>query len=415
MKNQYIKKYIYLFLLISIWLSPVEIQSQESLNTYLVTAAENNPGLKAAYHGYLAALEKVPQVGGLPDPQLTFGYFIQPVETRLGPQDARIGLSQMFPWFGTLGARKDVATLNAKAAYEQFEEKKSALWFEVRTTYFQSYITRESMDITAEHIKVLNRLRQQVLTRIETGKASVINDLRLQMEVNELMNQLEALNDQHLFLVFKMGNLMNSELANIALPDSLWAPSIPFETAMDSIRNQNPTLKKLELKYQALLEQEQVAKKEGMPQFSIGAEYIFIDQSEMDVANSGRDAVLLPKIGLTLPIYRNKYKAKVKEAVMMQASVQQDKLNQANQLESLLNRSKNESEAARRRLKLYRSQSVLAAQTMDLLLTGFATERNTFDELMQVERQLLKYQLELEKARTDLLAAEAFLSFLMGN
>lgn len=406
--------YFNVFLLFTIcFLSPVTAQNE--LNNYLLTAAQNNPGLKAAYNNYLAALEKVPQVGALPDPQLTFGYFIQPVETRLGPQDARLGIAQMFPWFGTLSARKDAATIKAKATYEQFEEAKAALWLDVRSVYYQSYITRESMDITVAHMNVLNRLRQQVLTRIETGKASVINDLRLQMEINELQNQLESLHDQYRFLVDKMGNLMNTELATIELPDSLWMPTVPAERLMDSIRANNPSLKKLEMKYQALTEQERVAKKEGLPQFSIGAEYVFIGASDMDVTDNGRDALLLPKVGVSLPIYRNKYRAKVKEAVIMKEGVQLQKEEQINRLETLLGQYQKENADANRRLRLYRSQKELAKQAMKLLITGFSTGRNTFDELLEVERQLLKYQLEQEKAHTDLLASEAFLKFLMGE
>ena len=56
--------------------------SQESggqiLQGYLLEAAENNPGLNAKFKDYMAAMEKVPQAGGLPDPQFAFGYFIQP-------------------------------------------------------------------------------------------------------------------------------------------------------------------------------------------------------------------------------------------------------------------------------------------------------------------------------------------------
>merc|ERR1711974_383443 len=47
-------------------------------------------------------MQKVAQVNNLPDPTFSFGYFISPVETRVGPQRAKVGLTQMFPWFGTL-------------------------------------------------------------------------------------------------------------------------------------------------------------------------------------------------------------------------------------------------------------------------------------------------------------------------
>ena len=39
----------------------VSLSAQTTLDTYLQTAAENNPGLQAKFSEYYAALEKVPQ------------------------------------------------------------------------------------------------------------------------------------------------------------------------------------------------------------------------------------------------------------------------------------------------------------------------------------------------------------------
>ena len=54
-------------------------ESLETLDNYLKIAAENNPGLTADFNTYMAAMQKVPQTGTLPDPQFAFGYFIQPI------------------------------------------------------------------------------------------------------------------------------------------------------------------------------------------------------------------------------------------------------------------------------------------------------------------------------------------------
>ena len=62
----------------------------ESLDYYLELAAKNNPALKAKYAEFQASLEKVTQVNSLPDPTPSFGYFVMPVETRIGPQNAKI-------------------------------------------------------------------------------------------------------------------------------------------------------------------------------------------------------------------------------------------------------------------------------------------------------------------------------------
>ena len=45
----------------------------------------------------MAALEVAPQVRALPDPTVAFGYFISPVETRVGPQQFKISLLKCFP------------------------------------------------------------------------------------------------------------------------------------------------------------------------------------------------------------------------------------------------------------------------------------------------------------------------------
>ena len=68
-----------------------------SLDDYLEMSARNNPEVRALYNQYLAALEKVPQSGSLPDPQASFGYFPIPMALVEGDQLAEIQVMQMFP------------------------------------------------------------------------------------------------------------------------------------------------------------------------------------------------------------------------------------------------------------------------------------------------------------------------------
>ncbi|MDD3605166.1 MAG: hypothetical protein PHD86_08265, partial [Kiritimatiellae bacterium] len=77
----------------------------DDLRDYLAAAARNNPELEAAFNRWKAELERIPQVRALPDPRFNYAYFVEEVETRVGPQKQRLGLSQVFPWFGTLKLR----------------------------------------------------------------------------------------------------------------------------------------------------------------------------------------------------------------------------------------------------------------------------------------------------------------------
>ena len=199
---------------ILILLSPLVFQnasSQNYLEGYLEVAGKNNPGLQSRFNDYMAALEIVPQVKALPDPQVAFGYFIKPVETRLGPQELRISASQMFPWFGTLEARGSVASQTAKAKYEAFEDAKSSLFNEVRATYYNIYFTGKAIEITVENLDILSTFRNLALIKIEAGLASPVDEYRIEIEIGELENQLALLKDNLFVQTVMFNNLLNVE------------------------------------------------------------------------------------------------------------------------------------------------------------------------------------------------------------
>ena len=204
------KKYRYIigmfFLLVSSMLS-----AQQELEGYLQVAAENNPGLKAKFNDYMASLEVAPQVSALPDPNIAFGYFISPVETRVGPQQFKISASQMFPWFGTLEAKENVAVQMAKAKYEIFLEAKSKLFNEVRSTYFNIYFNRRAIEITRENLTILNTFQKLANIKVEAGKVSAVDEYRIEMEIGDLENQLALLIDKQYVLEVMFNNLLNVE------------------------------------------------------------------------------------------------------------------------------------------------------------------------------------------------------------
>ena len=63
-------------------------QPADSLGYYLELAARNNPQINADFSLYKASLEKVPQAGAYPDPELEIGFFLKPMEILSGKQIA---------------------------------------------------------------------------------------------------------------------------------------------------------------------------------------------------------------------------------------------------------------------------------------------------------------------------------------
>ena len=409
------KRYRYIigmfFLLFSAMLS-----AQKELESYLQVAAESNPGLKAKFNDYMASLELAPQAKALPDPTVAFGYFISPVETRVGPQQFKISASQMFPWFGIRGAKENAAIQNAKAKYEIFLEAKSKLHNEVRSTYFNVYLNGRAIEITRENLTILNTFQKLANIKTEAGKVSAVDEYRIEMEMGDLENQLALLVDQQYVLELMFNNLLNIENEQqVITPEVLWTEDLSLnkEQVLDSIRANNHQLLVLSMQQEALSYRKELAHKLGKPDFSIGLDYTFIGTGDNNLA--GTDAFMFPMIGISIPLYRNKYRAMVNEVVYLQEAREFEKADKVNLLETILENAWKDYLDADRRIHLYHSQLELAGQSLKLLETEYIAGNKNFEEILRMERKVLKYGLELEKARSGKQAAISFINYLIGQ
>jgi outer membrane protein TolC len=143
--------------------------SQDSLSHYLSIAAKNNPAVMQTYYEYQAALQKIPQVGGLPDPELSAGVFLSPMELLSGNQVADLRLMQVFPWFGTLRAAKDEMSLMANAKFETFREAKLQVFYEVQQTWFELYKVNHLIQISEKNIGILRTIERLALVKFRTA------------------------------------------------------------------------------------------------------------------------------------------------------------------------------------------------------------------------------------------------------
>ncbi len=75
--------------------STPRLDGNSTLDDYLHYAFSHNPGLRAAFDRWKAALDRIPQARFLDDPTLSFEYFVEQSDTRY-----QASLTQMFPAFG---------------------------------------------------------------------------------------------------------------------------------------------------------------------------------------------------------------------------------------------------------------------------------------------------------------------------
>ena len=392
--------------------------AQTPLQVYQDTAALNNPGIQALYKQYEVVMQRVPQASTLPDPTFGFGYFINAVETRVGPQRAVLSASQSFPWFGRLGAQEKATTERALAVLEKYYDQRSKLNFEVADTYNTLYVLRSAIRITEGNMALLNTFKGLATVRFESGQGSMVDVLRIEMEFDELENQLEYLKDSKQPLVTKFEQLLNTGLAEeIEFPEVLWDEKLGLskELIMDSVQTLNPTLLSLEHELLSYEHDVTAANKTGGPSFTVGLNYTFVDELNGYTGSDNGKDIILPTIGVKIPLYRKNYKAIIKEKEIAKASVELKKVDKSNALQTGLENGFRDYDGAVRRKALYIKLAERANQAMDLLLAEYTSADTNFEEIIRMDRKLLKYKLELEKARTDQNTAVAYINYLMGK
>jgi outer membrane protein TolC len=371
--------------------SGLGLQAQ-TLEDYFKIAAENNPGLLSQYKEFEAALQKVPQVSTLPDPSFSFGYFVSPVETRVGPQQARFSLTQMFPWFGTLKAQGDAATLMAEAKYQSFLDAKNKLYFDVSAAYFPLYELREWMKIEERNIAILESYKTISNSKFKNGNGTLVDVLRVDIMLKEAKTNLAILNKKESPLKAAFNKLLNrDELQPVVIADSIVVEPVLSDYNKDALTVDHPLLNSIDLKTKASEASERAAIKQGFPKLGLGLDYVMVgERTDMTLVDNGKD-VLMPMLTVTLPIFRGKYKAAVKEAQLMQESYSFQKKEIANSLNSNYEMALFDIRQQTDLVSLFDEQIEESKQALNLLYTAYGNSGKDFEEVLRMQQQLLKY------------------------
>lgn len=400
----------------------------DSLSHYLEVAAQNNPGIRAAYQNYQASLQQIPQAGALPDLQLDMGFYAQPMDIIDGKQVADFTLMQMFPWFGARKAARNEAEHMSDVAFEQYRESLDNLYLDVYTQWYELASLKQKLYNLDEHRGFLKQLEELAIRRFSTSSGNdgeMSSTLRVRLESVELDNEVEKTIADMESGKARFNALLNrSSDAVIVLPDSveemMFVLDVP--SAMEQISAQSPALKMIMQEQNAYKAKAESDKKASMPMIGVGLQYSLINKRSGEVlpvtSMNGMD-MWMPMVSVSLPIWRGKYKAQQKQSQYYHAASAARYNDTYNNLQAELVQLKHGLENSRRTLGLLEKQSNLALTTYNLVVREFATGKSTLNDVIEVQRQLLDYRLRRSDAiaeyNTQVAEAQKLISFNANN
>jgi outer membrane protein TolC len=338
------KKIIITFIALAGWITGNSQQYPDSLLRFLEIAAKNNPTVLQRFSEYQAALQKVLQVGSLPDPELSTGIFLSPMELINGNQIADIRLMQMFPWFGVQKYAKDEMSLMANAKFEQFRDAKLHVFYDVQRTWYELYKVQKDISISEKNIEILKLIERLALVKFKSaslgnsgatsqrsgissvttqvsssgssgmqtmgsgqvnsgsagssqaystmqngamGSSSGTSDLvdiyRIQIEAGDLENNIALLKNKQNSIVAQFNSYLNRPVASpVYIYENLASDSLEFELAVvsDSMLVHNPMLGMLDYEKQSLEARKKMVNRMGYPIVGLGLNYSLISKTQ---------------------------------------------------------------------------------------------------------------------------------------
>lgn len=383
-------------------------QPEDSLAHYIQLAIENNPGVKSQAYAHRATLEKIPQAGALPDPELSLEAYTEPMQIIGGRSLGNVSLMQMLPWFGTKKAAESAASHWARVEEHRYRETVNRLVLEVSTRWYAMQSLHAQLKYYGENKKLLDQLEQLALRGMGAGSGSGMSEvLRVQLEAAEIESRMESVQAQLQAEKARFNALLNRDAkAEISLSPEIRKVPVVFreDASLAALERNNPALGMISeegMGYQAKAEAD---RKMSQPRIGLGVQYMVIgetDEPMFAMGDMNGDDMIMPMVSISLPLFRKKYNSQQRESELWRKSAAENYENTLNTLRSEYYQLKSQLDNADRDLALYEKQTTLAETAYRLIVKEFTSGKTDLTNVLEVQRQLLDYQLRKAEALAD--------------
>lgn len=369
-------------------------------------AYEKNPSIRTARHAWRATLENYRVVTGYPDPQLNAFYYPNPIETRLGPQDWNVSLSQKIPFPGKLSKAGEVVESEARIAHLKLDKTAREVVKSVKESYYELRYIRKAKGIADENLKLLQHLRKVGETAYARDRAALLDMVKAQSQLGQIRYDRVLLSDLEEVEITRLNTLLNrSPGVRIGPLRSTPIQSIHYnlEQLYEMAEKNQEDILVTERQIDKAEAKVDLAHLENRPDFNVGLFYGSIGKPDIpqQPRDAGRNALGI-QVGVTIPIWPAKNKGRVERAFAERKMAREEKEALVSQIQKRIRSIFFRLENAKRLISLYQNDLLpQAAKAMEIAETWFRENQATFSDFIEAQAVWYNFQLALARARAD--------------
>ena len=356
--------------------------------------------MQAAFQRWRAAAKRVPAASKLPEPRLSLGYFLSSVETRVGPQQARVSLEQSFPWPTELSAGHDAAARAVRAAQRAFEAETVAATARAGVAYWTLWETRVARIAHVAHLGVLEGLVESVEGRVKVGSASLADQQQIALAAGRLEDRIQGMRARERGAAAELRAALGWPRDRAVPTEPTLELGLPIEGAEALVASAqlHPRIAQASELAESAEARARSEDARRWPGFTVGADWIVVGDGPSGVEDRGKDALAVG-LGLKLPLWQSIYADAVEAAHADAQSYRFEARARAADVAAGVEAALAEVEDQLRRVQLYRDLLIPQAEAVvESAVGGYAVGRGSIAQLLLAQEDLLELRIAHDAA-----------------
>lgn len=388
------------------------LKDEISLLKLEAIAFERNPGLKAAKAKWKAVIERHPQVTALDDPEIGIDTWNIPTDFNLGQTRNTIyWIAQKFPFPGTLKIKGDIVSEDVKVARTRFEIATRELLAELKVGYHELLYMDKAIDIIRNNKKLAEHLAKISATEYSKNATTLNDVLKAQSQLAQLDNDLILLIELRLNEVAHINTLLDLPPAQpIGKPrDVRFVPfNIELKRLYEMVREYQQELHINGFEIEKSRHKIRLAEKKYYPDFRTSFKWFENNGINLDQG-------LGIFVGINVPIWMGKNRARVSEAENNLQALEYEKKDLENRAFADINKIYFKIQNSGRLVRLYQKSLIpQALQSLDIAETWYKQNKGSFAGLLEARSTWLNFQLAYQRGLADYFQHIAGMEKLIG-
>lgn len=408
-KYKFLKLFLIGFLLTALSLvsaAPRQIKTaQIPLNQLVKIAINNNPELTSKKLAWQSLIQNYPQAIALNDPKLVYGESINPIQTRLGPQDRFVSLNQKLPYPGKRALKGEVVKHDIKIAKQRYDQASRDLIVKLKQAFYELVYLENAIKLSQKNKQVLDKITHIATTDYASSSSSLNNIAKAQSQYAQVTYDLQLLEELRSTAKTQINTLLNRapeqplQINSYAIkPPKFGHPLARLYQWTES----NQELKIADLTINKNAVKQKLSRFSSLPDFDLGVRYTQIGESNIaGLRHSGRDGLAVT-LGMNLPLNRIKNKAIKYQAHLNRQKSIADKKALANSIKNKVKAVYFKITNAYRLSSLYANNLIPQAnRAMQIAHIQYKEKQISIAQYLETQSTWLNFKLAYQRAVAD--------------